>query len=53
MAQSLSKPRNISSNQAIKILEKSGLKVSEKEAEDILDLMYFLAKLLVKQNLNS
>ncbi|MGK9118260.1 hypothetical protein [Olivibacter jilunii] len=45
--------RSIAPNQAIKILEKSGLKVSEKEAEDILEIMYFLAKLLFKQNLNS
>jgi hypothetical protein len=42
--------RNITPQQAVKILEQNGLKISEKDAENILDLMYFLAKLIVNQN---
>jgi len=43
--------RNITSEKAIEILSKNGIKVSSKKAEEILDLMYFFAKLIVKQNL--
>ena len=46
----LSEKRNISPQQAVKILEQNGLKISEKDAEKVLDLMYFLAKLIVNQN---
>ena len=50
MKAGLSEKRNVTPQQAVKILEQSGLKISEKEAEEILDLMYFLAKLIVNQN---
>ncbi len=42
--------RNITTEKAIKILSKNGVKLSEKKAEEVLDLMYFLAKLIVNQN---
>lgn len=45
-----SEKRNVTTAQAIAILKKNGREVSEKEAEKILDLMYFLAKLVVNQN---
>ena len=44
------KKRNISIEQAVKILRKNGVECDEKEAEKILELMYFLAKLIVNQN---
>ncbi len=36
--------------EATKMLEKSGLKIDEKQVEKVLELMYFLAKLIVNQN---
>ena len=42
--------RNITPAMALKILKKSGKDVSEQQAEKILDLMYFLAGLIVEQN---
>jgi len=50
MKAGLSEKRNVTPQQAVKILEQNGLKISEKEAENILELMYFLAKLIVNQN---
>ena len=41
--------RNITPGQAIKILEKNGIKASEEEAKKILDFLYFLAKIAVHQ----
>lgn len=35
---------------AVKILSKSGVEIDEKKAEKVLELMYFLAKLIVNQN---
>lgn len=52
MKAGLSEKRNITPQQAVKILEQSGVKISEKDAEKVLDLMYFLAKLIVNQNFN-
>lgn len=43
--------RNISIEKAFEILSKNGVKLSEKNVEEVLDLMYFLAKLIVNQNL--
>ncbi|MDN3585003.1 hypothetical protein [Mucilaginibacter flavus] len=45
-----SEKRNVTTAQAIAILKKNGREVSEKEAEKILEMMYFLAKLVVNQN---
>ena len=50
MKAGLSEKRNVTPQQAVKILEQNGLKITEKEAEEILDLMYFLAKLIVNHN---
>lgn len=36
--------------EAVEILRKQGLEFDEKEAAQILDLMYSLAKLIVNQN---
>ena len=49
MKAGLSEKRNVTPQQAVKILEQSGLKISEKEAEEILDFLYFLGKLTVNQ----
>jgi sorbitol-specific phosphotransferase system component IIBC len=47
-----SEKRNVTTAKAIAILKQNGREVSEKEAEKILELMYFLAKLIVNQNVN-
>ena len=47
-----SKKRNVKPAQIIHILEKNGVKCSEKEAEEILDFLYLLAKLAVNQYFN-
>jgi hypothetical protein len=39
--------RSVTVNDAIRHLAKNGVKVSEKEAEEILEFLYFLAKLIV------
>jgi len=49
MKAGLSEKRNITPQQAVKILEQSGVKVTEKDAEIILDFLYFLGKLTVNQ----
>lgn len=41
--------RSITTAQAIKMLADEGLEINEKEAEEILDLLYFLGKLTVNQ----
>lgn len=45
------KTRKIDAEEAVRILEKSGMKVTVKEAENILELLYILAKLEVDQYL--
>lgn len=42
--------RSITPEKAKKILLENGVKINEKEAEEILELMYFFAKLIVDQN---
>lgn len=37
----------------MKAIRKNGVEVSEKEAQEILDFLYFLAKLTVNQYFNS
>ena len=49
MKAGLSEKRNVTPQQAVKILEQSGLKVTEKDAEIILDFLYFFGKLSVNQ----
>ena len=35
---------------AVKILKKNGVEIDEKKAAEVLDFLYFLAKLIVNQN---
>jgi hypothetical protein len=46
----LSEKRSVTPKQAMKILSKNGTDVSETQAKEILDVMYFLAKLIVNHN---
>ena len=46
----LKEKRKITAADAVKILKRDGKEVTEKEAENILEMMYFLAKLIVNQN---
>lgn len=46
----LGEKRSITPEKAVVILGKKGVKLSEKKAEEVLDLMYFLAKLIVNQS---
>jgi hypothetical protein len=47
------KKRNLTTADAIKALRQNGIEVSEKEADIILDFLYFLAKLTVNQYVNN
>jgi hypothetical protein len=42
--------RSITPEKAKKILLENGVEINEKEAEEILEIMYFIAKLIVDQN---
>ena len=42
--------RNITVQKAIRMLKEKGVEIDEKNAGKVLDLMYFLAKLIVNQN---
>ncbi|WP_202909761.1 hypothetical protein [Mucilaginibacter pedocola] len=42
--------RKITSADAVTILKKSGIEIGEKKAGEVLELMYFLSKLIVNQN---
>jgi len=42
--------RAVTTSDVIKTLRKQGKEVTEKQAEEILDFLYFLAELIVKQN---
>jgi len=46
----LAEKRNITPEMAVKILRKNSVEIDEKKAVEVLDLMYFLAKLIVNQN---
>ena len=48
----LKKDRRITAAQAVKMLKEDGREVTEKEAEEILDLLYVFAKLTVNQYVN-
>ncbi|SFH31323.1 hypothetical protein SAMN04489864_108222 [Pedobacter insulae] len=43
--------KNVTPQQAVKILEKNGIKTNEKEAKKILDFLYILAILVVREYL--
>jgi hypothetical protein len=50
MATDTREKRNVTPKQAIEMLQKNGIVIDERKAEKLLDLMYFLAKLIVNQN---
>lgn len=52
MQQDIQNKRNITAKDAIRILHENGVEISEKEAEKLLDLMYFFGKLTVNQYIN-
>lgn len=49
MRRVLLEKRNVTPDQAIKILRKNGIEANEKEAKVILYFLYFLAKFAVNQ----
>ena len=53
MSKELLKKRNVTAADTVKALRKNGIEVSEKDAEIILDFLYFLAKLTVNQYVNN
>jgi hypothetical protein len=44
--------RGVTPEQAIATLKKQGVIIDEKQAEKVLEIMYFLAKLVVNQHFN-
>lgn len=42
--------RAVTPEKAIEILAKNGINISSEKAQELLDFMYFLAKLIVEQN---
>jgi hypothetical protein len=46
----LTEKRNITPEIAVRILKKEGIEIDEKKALEVLDMLYFLAKLIVDQN---
>ena len=53
MKAKISDNRSITPEKAKKILLENGVEVNEKEVEEILEFLYFLAKLTVNQYVNS
>jgi len=51
MRRNLIEKRKITTEKAIEVLARNGIHVTAKKAEEILDLMYFLAKLIVNKHL--
>jgi len=45
--------RSVTPEQTIKILREKGIEINENEAAEILDFLYFLAKLTVNQNVKT
>ncbi|GAA4907531.1 hypothetical protein GCM10023313_07970 [Mucilaginibacter defluvii] len=45
--------RNVTTEQAIKLFEEQGCHITENEAEKILDILYFLSKLIVNQEIKN
>jgi hypothetical protein len=50
MAKDKQEKRSVTLEQTIRLLAKNGIEIDEKKAVELLDLMYFLAKLIVNQN---
>ncbi len=53
MSNDQQKKRKITTAEAVRSLHENGIEASEKDAEIILDFLYFLAKLTVNQYFNS
>jgi len=53
MGRDFPRKRVVTANDVIKELSKNGLEVSEKEAEEILEFLFFLGKLTVNQYFNN
>ena len=53
MSKALLKTRKVTTADTIKALRENGVEISEKDAEIILDFLYFLAKLAVNQYINN
>jgi hypothetical protein len=49
MVNNSGRKQNITTQRAMEILKKSGVEISEKKAEEVLEIMYFLAKFIVNQ----
>jgi len=49
MHKDLQRKRSLTVGDAIRVMRENGVEISEKEAEEILDFLYFLAKLTVNQ----
>lgn len=41
--------KSVTAKEAVKVLHKNGLEITEKEADEILDFLYFMCKLTVSQ----
>ncbi len=50
MSKTWLKKRNVTPADAVRDFREKGVEINEKEAEIILDFLYFLAKLTVNQN---
>lgn len=50
MKDNLTEKRGVTTAQAVEIMRKNGIEIDEKKAAKVLELMYFLAKLIVNQN---
>jgi hypothetical protein len=46
----LTEKRSITPEMAVKVFKKNGVEIDEKKASEVLDLIYFIAKLIVNQN---
>jgi hypothetical protein len=53
MHRGLPKKRSVTTADTVKAMRDTGIEVSEKDAEIILEFLYFLAKLTVKQYINN
>ena len=53
MHKDLQKKRNITTKDTIRAMNENGIQISEKEAEEILDFLYIIAKLTVNQYINN
>jgi hypothetical protein len=53
MSKELLRKRNVTTADTIKAMRTMGNEISEKDAEIILDFLYFLAKLTVNQYVNN